>query len=167
MGIPSRKSEKLIIEIQKWIKQLEDLSTTQSQLANELLKQIELILIENQDGKAKIAEKIEDYIFDFEGKISELHAVIEEIGGIEMEIVNVNLLLTEIEDEQKILEAFKISTKNLVKSTLAPNSEMHRNIRNEIMQIMEAYKSKRNQITKSIKDINTTLASNIKKLEFI
>ncbi|MHA1301670.1 MAG: hypothetical protein ACTSO9_19795 [Candidatus Helarchaeota archaeon] len=167
MEIPKRKSQKLIIEIQKWIKQLEELSKIQNKLANELLEQIELILIENQDGKAKIAEKIEDCIFDFEDKITELHTVIEEIGGIEREIVNVDLLLNEISDEQKILEAFKISTKNLVKSTLDTKSDMQKNIRNEINQIKEAYKLKREQITKSIENVNLELSSNLKKVEFI
>ena len=167
MGIHKRKSESLSLEIQKWIKQLEDMSKNRNELAEKLIEQIELILIENQDGKAKIAQKIEDFIFDFEDKIDELHSIIEEIGGIEREIVDVTLLLNEITDEQKILEAFKISTKNLVKSTLDTKSAMQQNIRNEITQIADAYKIKRAQITKSIENINIELRNNLKKIDFL
>ncbi|NVM01494.1 MAG: hypothetical protein HWN67_04125 [Candidatus Helarchaeota archaeon] len=167
MGIFKRKSEKLTTEIQKWIKQLDKLNINQNSLANKLFEQIEKLIAANKDGKPKIAGKIEDQIYDFLEKQTELLNIIESIGGIERKIVEVNQILIEINDEQKILEAIIVSTKNLAKSTFDVKKDMQNDIKNEIQGILNAYKLKRAQITKSINNINEQLSSNIKKVDFI
>ncbi|MFX1449232.1 MAG: hypothetical protein ACFFCM_00235 [Promethearchaeota archaeon] len=167
MGFFERKSKKLSTEIEKWIKQLDKLNSNQNNLANELFEQIDKLLAANQDGKAKIARKIEDQIYDFLEKQNELLSIIESIGGIELNIVEVDQILIEINDEQKILEAITVSSKNLVKSTLDMKKEMQISIKNEFEQIINAYKLKRAQITESINSINKQLSSNLKKVDFI
>ena len=127
----------------------------------------EKLLAENQDGKAKIAIKIEDQIFDFLEKQNDLLFIVESIGGIELKIVEVDQILIEINDEQKILEAITISTKNLAKSTLDIKKDMQKSIKNEIQEIIKAYKIKRAQITKTIISINEQLSSSLKKVDLI
>ncbi len=167
MGVFKRKSEKLTTDIQKWIKQLNELNINQNNSANELFGQIEKLLAENQDGKAKIVRKIEDQVFDFLEKENDLLFIIESIGGIELKIVEVDQVLIEINDEQKILEAITVSTKNLAKSTLDIKKDMQESIKNEIQEIIKAYKHKRTQITKTINSINEKLSSSLKKVDFI
>lgn len=167
MNISERKSQKLRVEIEKWIKQISELNNKQNNLANEMFEQIALILSEDQNEKAEIATKIEDIIFDSAENETDLLSVVESIGGIEHQIVKVNPLLSEIEEEKNILEEIRVSTKNLVKSTLDIKKEMQEQAINEIEEIINRYKLKRDQITESIKNLNTKLYSNLKKIDFI
>lgn len=167
MGIFNRKSQKLSIEIQNWMKLLQELNTHQNILAKKLFEQIKLLLNENQDEKVKIAEKIEDLIFDSLDKQNDVLSIVESIGGIEHEIVKVNHILTEIKEENNILEEIRLSIKNLIKSTLDIKKDMQKNIIKEIEENIGKYKLKRDQISKSLTDINTKLSSNLKKIDFI
>ncbi|MHA1799784.1 MAG: hypothetical protein ACTSVY_15150, partial [Candidatus Helarchaeota archaeon] len=118
MAIPLRKSQSLKSEISRWASDIKKIDSRQELLIKNILRQVSsLIESKNVDERAKLSKQIEDISYDIINELEELMSVMELIGGIERELVDVNQVLERIKIGRKLTDDFRISIKDLVKSS--------------------------------------------------
>ncbi len=163
MALPVRKSQTLRNEINEWASSLKKIDSRQDILVKKILKKVRE-LVETTDIKirADISKEIEDITYDMTNEFEELMSVMELVGGIEKEIVDVNPVLNEIKLGRKLTNEFRISIKNLVKSSLDLSD-----LKNEILQDLKnhykQYKEIANRIREYSDEIHEILRENIEK----
>jgi len=163
MAIPSRKSQSLRNEINEWASNIKKIDARQEILIKKILSSVQK-LIDNKilEERAKLGKEIEDLSFDMSNELEELMSVMELIGGIEREIIDVDPILEEIKIGRRLTEKFRISIKNLVKSAFDSS-----NIKNEVFERLrnhyKDYKAIANRIRENSYQIIELLNQNIEK----
>ena len=148
MAIPSRKSQSLRNEISEWASNIKKIDARQEILIKKILSRVQqLINSEKLEERAKLGKEIEDLSFDMSNELEELLSVMELIGGIEREIINVDPILEEIKLGRRLTEKFRISIKNLVKSAFDSS-----NIKNEVFERLRSHYKDYKEISNKIRD---------------
>ncbi|NHI91399.1 MAG: hypothetical protein EAX96_02775 [Candidatus Lokiarchaeota archaeon] len=163
MATPSRKSQSLQSEINEWASNIKKIDSKQDLLIKKILSKV-AALIESKDlaDKANLAKEIEDFSYDIINELEELMSVMELIGGIEREIVDVNPVLEEIKIGRRLTEKFRISIKNLVKSSF-DSSDIKNEVFERLKNHYKDYKEIANRIRENSYEIIEILNQNLSK----
>lgn len=167
MALPMRKSQTLRNEINNWASSLKKIDSRQGILVKKILTKVsELIASSDLKARGEISKEIEDITYDMTNEFEELMTVMELVGGIEKEIVNVTPVLNEIKHGKKLTQDFRISIKNLVKSSLDSS-----NIKEDILEDLRTHYSQYKEIANKIRElsdgIHQILKENIEKFNKI
>jgi len=167
MALPVRKSQTLRNEINNWASSLKKIDSRQDILVKKILTKVsELIESNNIKDRGVVSKEIEDITYDLTNEFEELMTVMELVGGIEKEIVNVTPVLNDIKKGKKLTKDFRISIKNLVKSSLDSSD-----IKNEVLEDLKTHYTEYKEIAKRIRDdsdkIHQVLKDNIEKFNKI
>ena len=167
MALPMRKSQTLKNEINNWASSLKKIDSRQDILVKKILTKVsELIESDDIKERGKISKEIEDVTYDLTNEFEDLMTIMELIGGIEKEIVDINPVLIEIKLGKKLTNEFRISIKNLVKSSLDSSDK-----KTEVLEDLRTHYTEYKEIAKKIRDlsdeIHQILKDNVEKFNKI
>ncbi|MHA1276062.1 MAG: hypothetical protein ACTSQI_08285 [Candidatus Helarchaeota archaeon] len=167
--LPERKSQKLERSVLQYKEELEKLKEKHQNTAKEILK-ITDALIHSKDGTNNgLMEPLEDLNYEMCNNILlNLEITLESIGGLEIELLDMDEYIPLVKNEQDLLNDLEMSAKNLLKTISVKTGALSNQERENLEYLYKAYTKTINETQKNLKTIEKELGkfyNKVKKME--
>lgn len=166
MALPERKSQKLEMSILKFKKNLNEFKLKYKALSEKILNSTSKLLDPKREEKTKVMETIIDLHYEMENDIlPNIEMILEDIGGAEIEVVDVDSYLSSIKEEQDILKHLELSAKNLIKTVSVQDNNLITQEKDNLQFLHDSYKKQIAKTQKSLEEIRKTLDAGLQKVK--
>ena len=169
--LPERTSQKIGRSVLQYKEDLEKLKERHQSIGEKILNLTEEIIKSTDGNNSDVMGTLEDLNYEMSNNILlNIEIAFESIGGLEIELLDMDEYIPLVKDEQDLLNDLEMSAKNLMKTISVKDKALSGQERENLTYLCDSYKSNFNKAQKIFNLIGKELNkfyNKVKKMEKI